>query len=163
MPPFLAGGSMIETVTMGGTTYAPPPARFEAGTPPIAEAIGLGAAVDYLRAVGMAAVHEHERELTAYALKALADVPGVRLFGPATPEGRGGTLSFAVDGVHPHDVGQVLDALGVEVRVGHHCAKPTCARFGVPAMTRASFYLYTTTDEIDALARGLDQVRKVFG
>jgi cysteine desulfurase/selenocysteine lyase len=163
MPPFLGGGSMIETVTMAGTTYAPPPARFEAGTPPIAEAIGLGAAIDYLSAIGMAAVHEHERELTAYALKALAGVPGVRLFGPAEPEGRGGTLSFAVDGVHPHDVGQVLDALGVEVRVGHHCAKPTCARFGVPAMTRASFYLYTTTDEIDALARGLGEVRKVFG
>jgi cysteine desulfurase/selenocysteine lyase len=163
MPPFLGGGSMIETVTMAGTTYAPPPARFEAGTPPIAEAIGLGAAIDYLSAIGMAAVHEHEQELTAYALKALADVPGVRLFGPAEPVGRGGTLSFAVDGVHPHDVGQVLDALGVEVRVGHHCAKPTCARFGVPAMTRASFYLYTTTDEIDALARGLGEVRKVFG
>ena len=163
MPPFLAGGSMIETVTMGGTTYAAPPARFEAGTPPIAEAIGLGAAVDYLSAIGMRAIHEHEHEMTAYALKALADLPGVRVFGPATPEGRGGTLSFAVDGVHPHDVGQVLDALGVEVRVGHHCAKPTCARFGVPAMTRASFYLYTTTDEIDAMVRGLSEVRKVFG
>jgi cysteine desulfurase / selenocysteine lyase len=163
MPPFLGGGSMIETVTMAGTTYAPPPARFEAGTPPIAEAIGLGAAVDYLSAIGMRAVHEHEQELTAYALKALADVPGVRLFGPAEPEGRGGTLSFGVEGVHPHDVGQILDALGVEVRVGHHCAKPTCARFGVPAMTRASFYIYNTTDEVDALARGLGEVRKVFG
>ncbi|GAB2589171.1 putative cysteine desulfurase [Paractinoplanes abujensis] len=163
MPPFLAGGSMIETVTMSGTTYALPPARFEAGTPPIAEAVGLGAAVDYLNALGMEAVHRHEQEITAYALKTLADVPGVRIFGPATPEGRGGTLSFEVDGVHPHDVGQILDALGVEVRVGHHCAKPTCVRFGVPAMTRASFYLYTTTDEIDSLARGLDQVRKVFG
>jgi cysteine desulfurase / selenocysteine lyase len=162
MPPFLGGGSMIETVTMARTTFAPPPARFEAGTPPIAEAIGLGAAVDYLNALGMQAIHEHEQEITAYALKALADVPGVRIFGPATPEGRGGTVSFEVDGVHPHDVGQILDAQGVEVRVGHHCAKPTCARFGVPAMTRASFYLYTTTDEIDALARGLDQVRKVF-
>ena len=154
---------MIETVTMAGTTYAAPPARFEAGTPPITEAIGLGAAVDYLEALGMDAVHQHEQDITAYALKALADTEGVRIFGPATPEGRGGTVSFAVDGVHPHDVGQVLDALGVEVRVGHHCAKPTCVRFGVPAMTRASFYLYTTTDEIDALARGLDQVRKVFG
>jgi len=163
MPPFLGGGSMIETVTMAGTTYAAPPARFEAGTPPIAEAIGLGAAVDYLSELGMEAVHQHEQDITAYALKALTDVPGVRIFGPATPEGRGGTLSFAVDGVHPHDVGQILDAIGVEVRVGHHCAKPTCVRFGVPAMTRASFYLYTTTEEIDALARGLDQVRKVFG
>ncbi|MEU4236465.1 cysteine desulfurase [Actinoplanes sp. NPDC026619] len=163
MPPFLGGGSMIETVTMAGTTYAAPPARFEAGTPPIAEAIGLGAAVDYLSDLGMAEVHQHEQDITAYALKTLIDVPGVRIFGPSTPEGRGGTVSFAVDGVHPHDVGQILDALGVEVRVGHHCAKPTCVRFGVPAMTRASFYLYTTTDEIDALARGLDQVKKVFG
>jgi cysteine desulfurase/selenocysteine lyase len=163
LPPFLGGGSMIETVTLTRTTYAAPPARFEAGTPPIAEAIGLGAAVDYLSDLGMAEIHEHEQDITAYALKALAEVPGVRIFGPATPDGRGGTVSFAVDGVHPHDVGQVLDALGVEVRVGHHCAKPVCARFGVPAMTRASFYLYTTTEEIDALARGLDQVRKVFG
>jgi cysteine desulfurase/selenocysteine lyase len=162
MPPFLAGGSMIETVTMEKTTFAPPPARFEAGTPPIAEAIGLGAAVDYLSALGMRAVHEHEQEITAYALKALADLPGVRVFGPGTPEGRGGTVSFDVDGVHPHDVGQILDDLGVEVRVGHHCARPVCARFGVAAMTRASFYLYTTTDEIDALARGIEQVRKVF-
>jgi len=163
MPPFLGGGSMIETVTMARTTYAAPPARFEAGTPPIAEAIGLGAAVDYLNGLGMEAIHQHEQDITGYALKTLSDVPGVRIFGPATPEGRGGTLSFALDGVHPHDVGQILDALGVEVRVGHHCAKPTCARFGVPAMTRASFYLYTTPDEIDALARGLDQVKKVFG
>ena len=162
MPPFLGGGSMIQTVTMGATTFAPPPARFEAGTPPIAEAIGLGAAVDYLSALGMQAVHQHEQEITAYALKTLADIPGVRIFGPATTEGRGGTVSFAVEGVHPHDVGQILDDLGVEVRVGHHCARPVCARFGVAAMTRASFYLYTTTDEIDALAQGVEQVRKVF-
>ncbi|GGN78199.1 putative cysteine desulfurase [Actinoplanes lobatus] len=163
MPPFLAGGSMIETVTMGGTTFAAPPARFEAGTPPITEAIGLGAAVDYLTGLGMEAIHQHEQDITRYALDALTSVPGVRIFGPETVEGRGGTVSFGVDGVHPHDVGQVLDALGVEVRVGHHCAKPVCSRFSVPAMTRASFYLYTTTAEIDALARGLDQVRKVFG
>ncbi|MEU4421647.1 cysteine desulfurase [Actinoplanes sp. NPDC024001] len=163
LPPFLAGGSMIETVTMAGTTYAAPPARFEAGTPPITEAIGLGAAVDYLSGLGMAAIHQHEQDITRYALDALTSVPGVRIFGPASPEGRGGTVSFGVDGVHPHDVGQVLDALGVEVRVGHHCARPVCSRFSVPAMTRASFYLYTTTAEIDALARGLDQVRKVFG
>ncbi len=163
MPPFLAGGSMIETVAMTKTTYAAPPARFEAGTPPITEAIGLGAAVDYLTALGMENIHRHEQEITRYALEQLSAVPGVRIYGPAKPEGRGGTVSFGVDGVHPHDVGQVLDALGVEVRVGHHCARPVCVRFGVPAMTRASFYLYTTTDEIDALARGLDQVRKVFG
>jgi cysteine desulfurase/selenocysteine lyase len=163
MPPFLSGGSMIETVTMTGTTFAAPPARFEAGTPPITEAIGLGAAVDYLTGLGMAAIHQHEQDITRYALDALTAVPGVRIYGPATPEGRGGTVSFGVEGVHPHDVGQILDALGVEVRVGHHCARPVCSRFSVPAMTRASFYLYTTTAEIDALARGLDQVRKVFG
>jgi cysteine desulfurase/selenocysteine lyase len=163
MPPFLGGGSMIETVTMELTTFAPPPARFEAGTPPIAEAIGLGAAVDYLSAIDMRAVHQHEQEITGYALKTLADIPGVRIFGPPTSEGRGGTVSFAVEGVHPHDVGQILDDLGVEVRVGHHCARPVCARYGVAAMTRASFYLYTTTDEIDALARGVEQVRRVFG
>ncbi|MEV6348619.1 cysteine desulfurase [Actinoplanes sp. NPDC051851] len=163
MPPFLAGGSMIETVSMAKTTYAPPPARFEAGTPPITEAIGLGAAVDYLTGIGMDEIHRHEQEITRYALEQLSAVPDVRIYGPSTPERRGGTVSFGVDGVHPHDVGQILDALGVEVRVGHHCARPVCVRFGVPAMTRASFYLYTTTDEIDALARGLDQVRKVFG
>jgi cysteine desulfurase/selenocysteine lyase len=162
MPPFLGGGSMIETVTMEKTTFALPPARFEAGTPPIAEAIGLGAAVDYLTALGMGEIHRHEQELTAYALKTLADINGVRVFGPAGPEGRGGTVSFAVDGVHPHDVGQILDDLGVQVRVGHHCARPVCARYGVAAMTRASFYLYTTTDEIDALARGIERVREVF-
>jgi cysteine desulfurase/selenocysteine lyase len=162
MPPFLGGGSMIETVTLDRTTFAAPPARFEAGTPPIAEAIALGAAVDYLSALDMRAVHRHEQEITAYALQSLSALPGIRLFGPVTPSGRGGTVSFAVDGVHPHDVGQILDALGVEVRVGHHCARPVCARFGVAAMTRASFYLYTTIDEIDALARGLEQVRKVF-
>jgi cysteine desulfurase / selenocysteine lyase len=163
MPPFLGGGSMIETVTMEHTTYAPPPARFEAGTPPIAEAVGLGAAVDYLTGIGMAAIHEHEIELTGYALKTLSGIDGVRVFGPGTPDGRGGTVSFDVAGVHPHDVGQILDDLGVEVRVGHHCARPVCARFGVSSMTRASFYLYNTTAEIDALASGVEQVKKVFG
>ncbi|MEV0397060.1 cysteine desulfurase [Polymorphospora rubra] len=163
MPPFLGGGSMIETVTLERSTFAAAPARFEAGTPPIAEAVGLGAAVDYLSAVGMRAIQWHEKELTAYALDALSTVPGLRIFGPQVPVGRGGTLSFGFDGVHPHDVGQVLDAHGIEVRVGHHCARPLCVRYGVPAMTRASFYLYTTTDEVDALVRGLDQVRKVFG
>jgi cysteine desulfurase/selenocysteine lyase len=163
LPPFLGGGSMIETVTLERTTYAAPPARFEAGTPPIAEAVALGAAADYLTALDMHAIHRHEQEITAYALEALTAVPGVRIYGPATTEGRGGTVSFGVDGVHPHDVGQILDAQGVEVRVGHHCARPVCARFGVPAMTRASFYLYTTRDEIDSLVRSLDQVRKVFG
>ncbi|WP_434740897.1 cysteine desulfurase [Micromonospora sp. SH-82] len=163
MPPVFGGGSMIETVSMAGSTYAAPPARFEAGTPPIAEAVALGAAVDYLTGLDMRAVQWHEKELTAYALDALATVPELRIFGPAVPVGRGGTISFALGDVHPHDVGQVLDSLGVQVRVGHHCAKPVCTRFGVPAMTRASFYLYTTTEEIDALVGGLEQVRKVFG
>ncbi|MBT8227361.1 MAG: cysteine desulfurase [Dactylosporangium sp.] len=162
MPPFLGGGSMIETVLMTGSTYAPPPARFEAGTPPVAKAVGLGAAVDYLRGIGMAAVAEHEKRLTAYALDALATVPEIRIIGPTDLVDRGATISFAFAGVHPHDVGQVLDAQGVQVRVGHHCARPTCARFRVPATTRASCYLYTTTDEIDALVRALAVVRKVF-
>jgi cysteine desulfurase/selenocysteine lyase len=162
LPPFLGGGSMIETVTLEKTTYMPPPARFEAGTPPIVQAVGLGAAVDYLSHLGMPAIAWHEKELTTYALEALATVPGLRIFGPAVPVGRGGTISFALDGIHPHDVGQVLDSLGIQVRVGHHCARPTCVRFGVPAMTRLSFYLYSTNDEVDALVRGLEQVRKVF-
>ncbi|MGC4750103.1 cysteine desulfurase [Micromonospora sp. DT201] len=162
MPPVFGGGSMIETVTMARSTFAAPPARFEAGTPPIAEAVALGAAVDYLTGVGMQAIQWHEKELTAYALDAFGSVPDLRIFGPTVPVGRGGTISFALGDVHPHDVGQVLDSLGVQVRVGHHCAKPVCSRFGVPAMTRASFYLYTTTEEIDALVAGLEQVRKVF-
>jgi cysteine desulfurase/selenocysteine lyase len=162
MPPFLGGGSMIETVAMTGSTFMPPPARFEAGTPPIAQAVGLGAAVDYLSAVGMDAVQVYEKQLTAYALDALAATPDVRIIGPTGTEDRGATISFTVDGVHPHDVGQILDDEGVQVRVGHHCARPTCVRFGVPATTRASFYLYTTTAEIDALVRGLERVRKVF-
>ncbi|GIG64583.1 cysteine desulfurase [Phytomonospora endophytica] len=163
MPPFLGGGSMIETVAMTGSTYAPPPAKFEAGTPPITEAYGLGVAVDYLQRVGMDAIKWHEKELTAYALDALVTVPGLRIIGPEVAVGRGGCVSFHLDGIHPHDVGQVLDAEGVEVRVGHHCAKPTCVRFGVPSTTRASFYLYNTTDEVDALITALDKVRKVFG
>jgi cysteine desulfurase / selenocysteine lyase len=162
MPPVLGGGSMIETVTMERSTFAAAPAKFEAGTPPIAQAVGLGAAVDYLSALGMQSVKWHEKQLTAYALDALPTVPGMRIFGPELPVGRGGTISFALDTIHPHDVGQVLDALGVEVRVGHHCARPVCQRFGVPAMTRASFYLYTTTEEVDALVRGLEHARKVF-
>jgi cysteine desulfurase / selenocysteine lyase len=163
LPPFLGGGSMIETVELTGSTFLPPPARFEAGTPPIAQAIGLGEAVDYLTAVGMENVRAHEKLLTAHALDALQSVAGLRVIGPPSTEDRGATISFTLDGVHPHDVGQVLDDEGVEVRVGHHCARPTCVRFGVPATTRASFYLYTTTEEVDALVRALDSVRKVFG
>jgi cysteine desulfurase/selenocysteine lyase len=162
LPPFLGGGSMVETVTMAGTTFLPPPARFEAGTPPIVQAIGLGAAVDYLSALGMDAVAEHEHRLASYALDALSTVDGLRIFGPTVPVDRGGTLSFELAGVHPHDVGQILDSLGVQVRVGHHCARPTCVRYGVPALTRASVHVYTTTEEIDALVRGLEHVKKVF-
>ncbi|GAA3650911.1 cysteine desulfurase [Nonomuraea antimicrobica] len=163
MPPFLGGGEMIEAVWMDHSTYAPIPHKFEAGTPPIVEAIGLGAAVDYLTEVGMEAVEAHERELTAYALEALREVPSLRVIGPETLEERGGTVSFTLEGIHPHDVGQILDdRFGVAVRVGHHCARPLHLRFGIAATTRASFYLYNTTAEIDALVRGLHHVQKVF-
>ncbi|MEU5866719.1 MULTISPECIES: cysteine desulfurase [unclassified Nonomuraea] len=163
MPPFLGGGEMIEAVWMDRSTYAPIPHKFEAGTPPIVEAIGLGAAVDYLTGVGMDAIEAHERSLTAYALDALREVPSLRLIGPDSLDQRGSTLSFTLEGIHPHDVGQILDdQFGVAVRVGHHCARPLHLRFGIPATTRASFYLYNTTGEIDALVRGLHHVQKVF-
>jgi cysteine desulfurase/selenocysteine lyase len=163
MPPFLGGGEMIEAVWMDHSTYAPAPHKFEAGTPPIVEAVGLGAAVDYLTSVGLAAVHEHELTLVGHTLDALAGVPGLRVIGPRDLESRGGTVSFVLDGIHPHDVGQILDdEFGIAVRVGHHCARPLHLRFGIPATTRVSLYLYNTTDEIDALVRGLHHVRKVF-
>jgi cysteine desulfurase/selenocysteine lyase len=162
LPPFLGGGEMIELVTMERSTFAAPPHKFEAGTPPIAEAVGLGAAIDYLTAVGMQAIAAHEHELTEYVLAALADVPGVRIIGPPTAEGRVAEVSFSVEGIHPHDVGQVLDDLGIAVRVGHHCARPAVVHYGIPATTRASFYLYNTTAEADALVAGLAQVKKVF-
>ena len=163
LPPFLGGGEMIETVAMTGSTYAPIPYKFEAGTMPIAQSVGLGAAVDYLTGIGMDAIAAHEREITGYALERLHDVPGLTIIGPDTPVDRGGAVSFSLAGIHPHDVAQVLDSVGIAVRAGHHCAKPVCDRFGIPATTRASFYLYTTRDEVDALVRGLDEVRKVFG
>jgi cysteine desulfurase / selenocysteine lyase len=163
LPPFLGGGEMIETVRMTGSTYAPIPYKFEAGTMPIAQSVGLGAAVDYLTGLGMDAIAAHEREITGYALERLHDVPGLTIIGPDTPVDRGGAVSFSLAGIHPHDVAQVLDSVGIAVRAGHHCAKPVCDRFGIPATTRASFYLYTTRDEVDALVRGLDEVRKVFG
>jgi cysteine desulfurase/selenocysteine lyase len=163
LPPFLGGGEMIEEVTMAASTYKPPPHRFEAGTPPIAQAVGLGAAVDYLTQIGMAEVQEHEHELVSYALPALAGIPGLRIIGPPEPVDRGGAISFALAGVHPHDVGQVLDELGIAVRVGHHCARPACLRYGVPATTRASFHVYTTPAEIDALVAGVHQVKRYFG
>jgi cysteine desulfurase/selenocysteine lyase len=162
LPPFLGGGEMIDEVTMAGSTWAVLPHKYEAGTPMIAEAVGLGAAVDYLTELGMDSVSAHEHELTAYALDRLQQVDGLRIIGPTTTEDRGGAISFALDGVHPHDVGQLLDEKGVAVRVGHHCARPACLRYGVPATTRASVHLYTTTAEIDALVEGLDQVKAFF-
>ncbi|WP_030904845.1 cysteine desulfurase [Streptosporangium amethystogenes] len=163
MPPFLGGGEMIEAVWMDRSTYAPAPHKFEAGTPPIVEAVGLGVAVDYLSEIGMDAVVRHEHELTAYTLGALGEIPGLKVIGPLDLADRGGTVSFTLEGIHPHDVGQILDDnFGVAVRVGHHCARPLHLRFGIPATTRASFYLYNTTAEIDALVRGLHHVRKVF-
>lgn len=162
MPPFLTGGSMIELVRMEGTTYAPPPQRFEAGTPMSSQAIGLAAAVDYLGAIGMDVVHAHEATLTAAALEGLAGIPGVRIIGPATTEDRGGAVSFVVDGVHAHDVGQVLDDRGVAIRVGHHCAWPLHRRFGVAATARASFAVYNTLDEVTALVEGVQAAREFF-
>ncbi|RRS00757.1 cysteine desulfurase [Glycomyces terrestris] len=163
MPPFLTGGSMIKTVTMERTTFADAPAKFEAGTPPIAESVGLAAAVDYLDKLGMENVRAHEKELAGYMLERLETVDGLAIVGPRVPIGRSATVSFTLDGVHPHDVGQVLDAEAVAVRVGHHCAKPTCDRFGVNATTRASAYVYNTHEEIDRLVEALGKVRKVFG
>jgi cysteine desulfurase/selenocysteine lyase len=163
LPPFMGGGEMIETVDLvRGTTYAEPPHRFEAGTPMIAQAVGLGAAIDYLTAIGMDNVREHEKQLTSYALEALATVPDLRIIGPNTPLDRGATISFVLKGIHPHDVAQLLDEHGIAVRAGHHCARPVCVRYGVPATTRASFGIYTTTSEIDALVGALAEVQRMF-
>ncbi|HEU5269754.1 MAG TPA: cysteine desulfurase [Jatrophihabitans sp.] len=162
LPPFMGGGEMIETVDLSGTTYAAPPHRFEAGTPMIAEAIGLGAAIDYVSGIGMAEIQAHEEALTGYALDALSGLAGLRIIGPATPVDRGATISFTVKGIHPHDVSQLLDEQGIAVRAGHHCARPVCVRYGVPATTRASFGVYTTTEEIDALVRGVERVKEMF-
>ena len=162
LPPFLGGGEMIETVTMPRSTFASPPHRFEAGTPPIAQAVGLGAAIDYLSAIGMQTVAAHERAVTAYALEGLSTVAGLRIIGPTEPVDRGGAISFELDGVHPHDVSQVLDSMGIAVRAGHHCAQPAHRRFGCQSTTRASFYLYTSTSEIDALVDGLEQTKRFF-
>jgi len=161
LPPFLGGGEMIEVVRMSGSTYARPPYRFEAGTPPIAQAVGLGAAVDYLVGVGMDAVAEHDKAVTAYALDRLGTVPALRFLGPATGE-RGSALSFTLADIHPHDVMQVLDAHGVAVRGGHHCARPLHERYGVQASVRASTYLYTTYAEIDALVEALMDTLRFF-
>jgi cysteine desulfurase/selenocysteine lyase len=163
MPPFLTGGSMIETVFMDHSTFAAPPQRFEAGVPMTAQAVGLAAAVDYLSELGMPAVAAHDYALTAQALAGLAEVAGVRIIGPTDMADRGAAVSFVVDGLHPHDVGQVLDDLGVEVRVGHHCAWPLHRRFGIAGTTRATPYVYNTPADIDALVDGVRQARKFFG
>lgn len=162
MPPFITGGSMIETVTMEKTTFAPAPQRFEAGTPMTSQVVGLAAAARYLAEIGMPAVEAHEAELVAAALDGLARIPGVRVIGPLTLEDRGSPVSFVVDGVHAHDVGQVLDDDGVAVRVGHHCAWPLHRRFGIAATARASFAIYNTLDEVDRLVAGVKRAVEFF-
>jgi cysteine desulfurase/selenocysteine lyase len=161
MPPFISGGSMIEIVTMESSTYAPPPQRFEAGTPMTAQAIGLAAAADYLTAIGMDRVHRHEEMLTVAMLDGLGSIEGVKIIGPGVGD-RGSAVSFVVDGVHPHDVGHILDARGVAVRVGHHCAWPTVRRMGVPATTRATPYIYNDIDDIAALVDGVVAARDFY-
>jgi cysteine desulfurase/selenocysteine lyase len=163
MPPFITGGSMIETVTMEATTYAPAPQRFEAGTPMTSQVVGLAAATRYLSAVGMDAVEAHERELVAAALDGLSEIDGIRIIGPTAMSDRGSPVSFVVDGIHAHDVGQVLDDDGVAVRVGHHCAWPLHRRFGIAATARASFALYNTADEVDRLVAGVRRAVDFFG
>ncbi|APT88801.1 cysteine desulfurase [Corynebacterium frankenforstense DSM 45800] len=163
LPPFLTGGSMIEVVTMEKTTFAEPPQRFEAGTQMTSQVVGLGAAVDFLEEVGMDAVAAHEHELTAHALDVLPQIEGLRILGPTEPVARGGAVSFVVDGIHPHDLGQVLDDRGVAVRVGHHCAWPVHRCLGAQSTARASFYLYNTEAEIDRLAEAIDYARDFFG
>jgi cysteine desulfurase/selenocysteine lyase len=168
LPPFLGGGEMIEIVTMEGSTYAPPPHRFEAGTPPIAQAVGLAAAAQYLTAIGMDQISAHERDITGYALRGLRNLPGLTVIGPDEPVDRGGAVSFTLttphgEQIHPHDVSHLLDSRGIAVRAGHHCARPLHERFGVQSSTRASFYLYTTHSEIDALIDGLDYTIAFFG
>lgn len=162
-PPFITGGSMIETVTMEYSTYAPPPQRFEAGVPMTSQVVGLGAAVRYLEAIGMDAVAAHEHALTGAALEGLGAIEGVRIVGPTENVERGGAVSFVVDGIHAHDVGQILDDEGVAIRVGHHCAWPLMRRLGVPATARASFAVYNTLDEVDLLVAAVRKAQKFFG
>ena len=163
MPPFISGGSMIETVSMERTTFAAPPKRFEAGVPMAAQAVGMSAAVDYLNTLGMANVAEHEHMLTEAALSGLAEIPGLRIIGPETATDRGSAVSFVLEDLHPHDVGQVLDESGIAVRVGQHCAKPACVRYGVQATTRATFYIYNDLADVDALIAGIHATKKFFG
>jgi cysteine desulfurase/selenocysteine lyase len=162
MPPFLGGGSMIRKVTKEGVTFADPPARFEAGTPAIAQAVGMASALRWLDGLGMEAVRDHEAAIADYALERLAEVPGLTVFGPPRAEGRLGPVSFELEGVHAHDVAEILDRHAVAVRAGHHCAQPLMDRLGVPATARASFGVYTTTEEIDRLVEGLLDARRVF-
>lgn len=162
MNPFLGGGDMIREVHLDHSKWNELPWKFEAGTPAIAEGIGLGAAVDYLNALGMENVRAHERELTAYALEKIGHVDGIQIIGPLDADQRGGTVAFAVPGVHPHDVAQILDREGIAVRAGHHCAMPLHERYGLPATTRASFYVYNVPDEIDKLVEMLGKVREIF-
>ena len=162
MPPFMGGGSMIRKVTKEGTTWADPPARFEAGTPAISQAIGFAAALRWLDALGMDAVTAHEREVAAYAVERLGEIAGLRIFGPPASPDRLGPVSFELDGIHAHDVAEILDRHGVAVRAGHHCAQPLMDRFGITATARASFGVYTTTDEIDRLVEGLLDAQAIF-
>jgi len=154
---------MIQTVHLDSSTYAKAPLKFEAGTQMAAQAVGLATACEYLSGIGMAEIAAHEHRLTARALQALGELSGVRIIGPVDAADRGSAISFTVEGIHPHDVGQVLDSRGVAVRVGHHCAWPTCRRFEVPATTRASFYLYNSEDEIQPLVDGIVAAQKFFG
>ena len=163
MPPFITGGSMIEQVFMDRSTFAPPPQRFEAGVPNTSQAIGLGAAVDYLRLLGMDRVAAHEHELTGAALAGLQEIPGVRIVGPAENVDRGSAVSFVVEGVHAHDAGQVLDSLGIEVRVGHHCAWPLHRKLDAAATVRATFYVYNDLSDVQALLDGVRETQKFFG
>jgi cysteine desulfurase/selenocysteine lyase len=161
MPPFMGGGDMIREVKLSGSKWNSVPFKFEAGTPAIAEAIGLGAAVDYLQQVGMEWIHEHEREITRYAYARMAEVEGLRILGPK-PEQRGGLIAFTLNGIHPHDVSAILDRSGVAVRAGHHCAQPLHDRLGIHASARASFYLYNTREEVDVLVDALHKAQDVF-
>lgn len=163
LPPFLTGGSMIEVVRMAESTYAPAPQRFEAGTQMTSQVVGLGAAVEFLTEIGMDRIHAHEQDLTAYALERLRTVPGLKIVGPTTAENRGAAVSFNLEGVHPHDLGQVLDSQGVCIRVGHHCAWPAHRALQAQSTARASFYLYNTRAEVDALIDAINHARDFFG
>jgi cysteine desulfurase/selenocysteine lyase len=163
LPPFLTGGSMIESVTMTTATWAPAPRKFEAGVPNMAQAVGLGVALEYLTSVGMDEIHKHEVELTRYGIEKMNEIKDFKIIGPRDLDMRGGTLSFTVGDIHPHDLGQYLDSQGIAVRTGHHCAWPLTRKLGVPATTRASFYLYNSTNDIDALIDGILGAQKYFG